>query len=243
VDEKSTERDLKRIYLFDFSRFRSDSTTLNGSAVLTQDLHVFEGRPTFSTRFRFTERRGLTGFGGLPERSYGRERSVRLRFRLVPELSHQVEYVNRSDRLTGGPTPSRNRDVNQHSVTVDFSYRPEQRVELGLTFELANARDRLPSPVLEADLNTQGLRLVQSFERAGQLRLEASREEVALSGQATVLPFELTGGRVPGKTWLWRAAFEYRITDFLQAGANYDGRAEGGSPAVHTARAEVRAFF
>jgi hypothetical protein len=48
---------------------------------------------------------------------------------------------------------------------------------------------------------------------------------------------------VPGKTWLWRAALDYRLTNFVQASLNYDGRSEGGRPPVHTGRAEVRAFF
>jgi len=48
---------------------------------------------------------------------------------------------------------------------------------------------------------------------------------------------------VPGKTWLWRAALEYRLTNFVQASLNYDGRSEGGRSPVHTGRAEVRAFF
>jgi hypothetical protein len=56
-------------------------------------------------------------------------------------------------------------------------------------------------------------------------------------------PYELTGGRVAGKTWVWRSTFEYRVTQFLQASMNYEGRSEGGSAPVHNARAEIRAFF
>jgi hypothetical protein len=36
---------------------------------------------------------------------------------------------------------------------------------------------------------------------------------------------------------------DYRVADFVQATVGYDGRSEGGRPAIHTARAEVRAFF
>jgi hypothetical protein len=42
---------------------------------------------------------------------------------------------------------------------------------------------------------------------------------------------------------LWSVAFDYRVTQFIQATMNYDGRTEGGRSPVHTARAEVRAFF
>jgi hypothetical protein len=58
-----------------------------------------------------------------------------------------------------------------------------------------------------------------------------------------VVPFELTGGRVEGKTWLWHGGFDYRISQFVQASVGYDGRKEGKRSVAHTARAEVRAFF
>jgi len=64
-----------------------------------------------------------------------------------------------------------------------------------------------------------------------------------VSGVSINLPYELTGGRLTGKTWLWRTSAEYRITNFLQATANYEGRSEGLKKPVHTMRAEVRAFF
>jgi hypothetical protein len=96
---------------------------------------------------------------------------------------------------------------------------------------------------LDADLNAQSLRFIYAFQGSGQLRIEASREEILLGRALAVFPFELTGGRVEGKTWLWRAAFDYRVTQFIQATMNYDGRSEGGRSPVHTARAEVRAFF
>jgi hypothetical protein len=94
-----------------------------------------------------------------------------------------------------------------------------------------------------ADINTQGLRLIYSIEDRGMARFEFSREEVLVSGVVINLPYELTGGRLQGKTWLWRTSAEYRITNFLQATLNYEGRSEGLSKPVHTMRAEVRAFF
>jgi hypothetical protein len=73
--------------------------------------------------------------------------------------------------------------------------------------------------------------------------VEFSREETRLSRGAADYSYELTGGRLPGLTWLWRAALDYRFVGFLQAGATYDGRSEGGRPPVHTVSAEIRAYF
>jgi hypothetical protein len=48
---------------------------------------------------------------------------------------------------------------------------------------------------------------------------------------------------VKGTGWLWRFNFEYKVTSFIQATINYEGRREGRSNTIHIGKAEVRAFF
>lgn len=243
VEEKSNEPDLKQIYLLHFSRFQKDSTTIAGSTLFTQDVNVLEGSPVVSLRLRYSQRTGLNQFTSGNERSYTRERSMRLRLQLVKEIANQIDYINSIDRVGSMQSSNRLRDILSNSIAYDMSYRPEQDVEVGFRVELNKSTDRFETPQLGADLNTQSVRFVYAFQGAGQLRVQASREEVILSQAQAVFPFELTGGRVEGKTWLWSVAFDYRVTQFIQATMNYDGRTEGGRPPVHTARAEVRAFF
>jgi hypothetical protein len=243
VEENSTEHDLKQIYLLHLSKFQQDSTTIAGSRFFSQDLNFFENKPEFSTRFRFTERRSMNSYAGGIERGYGRERSVRLRWQLVAEISNQIDYVNKIDRIGTAQITSRLHDVLSNDLAFDLSYRPEQNLQVGFRFDMTQSDDRYPTPEQKADLNTESLRWVYAFLGAGQVRAEFSREEVRFTGPAEVFSYELTGGRVPGKTWLWRAAFDYRVTQFIQATLSYDGRSEGGNAPVHNARAEVRAFF
>ena len=243
IDEKSSEHDLKQIYLLNLKHFLQDSTTLTGTQLLTQDVNLFEGKTLFSTRLRYSQTRGLTNFAGGLEHSYGRERSVRFRWQLVPEITNQLDYVNKIDRVFSDEVSTRIHDILSNDVSLDISYRPETRVEVGMKFDLAKSVDHFQVPALGAALNAQSVRFVYAFQGAGQARAEASREEERLGGTPAAFPYELTGGRVAGKTWTWRFGFDYRVTQFVQASATYDGRTEGGAPPVHTARAEVRAFF
>ena len=243
IDEKSSDHDLKQIYLLNLKHFLQDSTTLAGTQLLTQDVNLFEGKTLFSTRFRFSQTRGLTNFAGGLEHSYGRERSVRFRWQLVPEITNQLDYVNKIDRVFSDEISTRIHDILSNTVSFDVSYRPDTRLELGMKFDLAKSVDSYQVPALGAALNAQTVRLVYAFQGAGQARFQASREEERLDGTPESFPYELTGGRVAGKTWTWTFGFDYRVTQFVQASATYDGRTEGGAPPVHTARAEVRAFF
>jgi hypothetical protein len=243
VEEKSTETDQSKIYLLNLSRFQQEGTTLTGSNLFSQDILILDGNPLFSSRVRFLQRTGLTRFSSGVERSFARERSVRLRWQFVQEVAGQVDLVNRNDRVNAGVGSPRSREVTSDAITLDFAYRPARNVEIGWKLDLAHAVDDALVPVLTSDFNGQTFRLVYEFLGAGQARLEAAREEIILGTAIDVFPFELTGGRVEGKTWLWRAAMEYRMTQFLQGSANYEGRVEGGRSPINTVRAEVRAFF
>jgi len=243
IEEKSSERDLKQIYLLHFSKFQQDLTTIMGSTLFIQDIFLFEGQSAFSTRLRHSQRKGLTNLSGGIERNFVRERSIRLRWQLVAEIANQIDFVNKIDRVSGGQGSNRLRDIHSDALTLDFSYRPEQNIEIGMKFDMTTSSDRFQSPSLDADVNAQGLRIVYALQGAGQVRVEATREEVTLGRTSATIPFELTGGRMAGKTWLWRVSFDYRVTEFVQATVNYDARTEADRPPVHTARAEVRAFF
>ncbi|MBI4546638.1 MAG: hypothetical protein HY707_01555 [Ignavibacteriae bacterium] len=240
VEEKSTESDRKQIYLLHFSKFLNDKTTLSGSNLLFQDVYFLENNQDVSARLRFSQRRGFTKFALVNERTYTRERSIRLRWQLVKEISNQIDFIEKRDRLSSPQPNIRIKEILSNTISTDITYRPRQTVELGIKVGVGRATNFDTTTV---DLNDQSVRIIYSFEGKGQVRGELTREEVRLNKRIAFIPFELTNGRLSGLTWLWRVGVEYRVTKFLQGTFFYDGRREGESKPIHTARAEVRAFF
>jgi hypothetical protein len=240
VEEKSTDPQKSDIYLLRFSHFLSDATTLAGTDIITQDFFLFENDPGLSLRFRFNQASGLTQLDLGGERTYRREQSIRLRWQLIPEVSNQTDVALQRDNLTAAPGNPRLRNVKLVTLSTEWVYRPVQRVELGMIFGTGRGSNY---DSIEATLNNQSIRMVYSFNERGQGKVEFTREEVGLISAFAALPFEMTGGEVVGLSWLWHLGFDYRITQFLQASLTYDGRSEGKAPPVHTAKAEVRAFF
>ncbi|HTK82184.1 MAG TPA: hypothetical protein VL633_07835 [Bacteroidota bacterium] len=240
VDEQSSDPDSRQIYLLHFSRFLNDQTTIAGSNVFTNDLYLLENNSSVSCRLRYAQRNGLTQFALQNERTYSRERSVRLRWQLIREFSNQTDFIERRDNLASTLFSNRVRGVSSTAVSTDWSYRPEQAVEVGFRFGFGNSSN---FDTTQASLNDQSLRLVYAITERGQARIEFSREEVTVSNASTAVPFEFTNGKVFGKSWLWHASTEYRLTKVIQASLMYDGRKEGGHDVVHTVKAEVRAFF
>lgn len=246
VDERSEDPDTKQIYLLNFSHFLNDQTTLAGSQQITQDVYLFENSSDLSFRFRYNERWGLSQFVSAIEKSYQEERSLRIRSQLVQEIGNQTDFVNKKDRLISSSPTSEERDLVSNAVLSDFSYRPSMNWETGFTLGVTEVVNYFGGKNATANINEEGLRIVQSFPGVGQLRAELKREEVALiniADPAVSLPYEFTAGKAVGQSYLWQLTFDYRITANLQLSLNYNGRKEGGGLPIHYARMEARAFF
>ncbi len=243
IEENSREEDYKRIYLLDFSAFQNEKSTINGSNYIQQDVFLFESDPDLSFRFRYAQTKGLNQFSGGTERSYNRERSLRITFRMVKELSNQTDLVNTQDAVFAPLESNRKRNINGNSAASDFSYRPENNIEVGFKLKVGRNEDMYPEIPTIVDLNAQTLRFNLSFAGTGRLRIELERDELTGNTAENFLPFELTEGNQIGKNYFWRLNFDYRINTFLQSTVSYDGRLQGQNKAIHTARAEVRAYF
>jgi hypothetical protein len=246
VDERSEDADTKHIYLLEFSHFLDDQTTLAGSQQITQDVFLFENNSDLSFRFRYNERYGLTQFVTSIERTFQEERSVRVRSQLVQEISNQTDFINKNDRMISSSQSSEERDLVSNELISDFSYRPTMNLETGFNFSVTEVVNHFGGLNATADINEEGIRVVQSFPGVGQLHAELKRKEVVLSNIADptlTLPYEFTAGIAVGQSYLWQLTFDYRITANMQLSLNYNGRKEGGGLPVHLARMEARAFF
>src|SRR5262249_8180524 len=139
VEERSTDPNVRNVYLLHLGSFLDDSTTLLGTNLVTEDLYLFEKSPDFSLRFRYIERKGFTQLATNSERTFGREQSVRLRWQFLAEITNQTDFILKNDNLTSAPDLGRNRGVSSTNVVMDWSYKPDRRVELGFNIAFGQA--------------------------------------------------------------------------------------------------------
>ncbi|MCJ7552498.1 MAG: hypothetical protein MUO34_01325 [Ignavibacteriaceae bacterium] len=243
VEENSRETDYAKIYLLNFNYFLNESTTIRGSNYLQQDFFLFENDQDLSFRFRFAQRNSLNEFYDGYEKGYNRERSLRIKFKLIKEISNQTDIINESDNVSANESSNRRRKVTNNNITSDFSYRPVRSIEVGFRIKVGRSEDTFPISPTVIDLNSQMLRFNLSFLGTGRLRIELERNELIANTTQNLIPFELTGGNQIGKNYYWRVNFDYRLSANLQTTLSYDGRLQGAGRVVHTARAEARAYF
>lgn len=244
VEENSQEEDYKKIYLLHFSDFLNPDKTIRGSNMIQQDLFLLEKNQDLNFRFRYMQRKSLDQFNGGTEKAYSRERSMRINFKMIQEMSNQTDLVSTNDFNIAPITSNRARMITDNNITSDFSYRPERNIEVGFKIKTGRSTDEYPVKPTVMNLNSQLLRFNLSFAGTGRLRIEIERDELNANVDKNVtLPFELLGANQLGKNYFWRFNFDYRMSANLQSTVSYDGRIQSGNKAVHTLRAEVRAYF
>jgi hypothetical protein len=243
VEENTQEQDYKKIYFLHFSDFQNPDKTISGSNYIQHDLFLFENDPEFSARIRYNQTKSLNQYSSELESAYARERSLRINFKMVKEISNQTDIANETDNLGAPSTSTRKRMITGNSITSDFSYRPVKDIEVGFKFNAGKKEDDLPVKPTIIDLNSQTLRFTLSFAGTGRLKIELERDELNLNSNENYIPFEMTESNLIGKNYYWRLNFDYKLSANLKSTVSYDGRLQSSSQAVHTARAEVRAFF
>ena len=163
------------------------------------------------------------------------------------EIGNQTEFTTKTDQLFPSASSPRERDLLSDEFRTEFSYRPYSEWDISFGAALSGVTNRYGGADVSANINEQFVRLTYAILSLGQLRTEIQREEVLISNDKTIgaagYPFEFTSGKAIGKTFQWHVAFDYRLSQSVQLTLNYDGRSEGGGAAVHTARAEARAYF
>jgi hypothetical protein len=243
VEENTREEDYSKIYLLQFSAFQNEVNTISGTNYFLNDLHIWENSQELSFRLRYSQRKSLNQYSGGFERAYARERSLRIKFKLVKEIANETNLVNESDNVGANITSNRRRQIDGNSMSTDFSYRPENYVEVGFKIKVERREDVFPEIPTVIDGNSLMLRLNFSFEGKGRLRVEIERNELTANTTENYIPYELTNGNTIGKNYFWRLNFDYRISSNLQSTLSYDGRLQGGGKAINTLRAEARAYF
>ncbi len=243
VEENSRMLDTKKIYLLNFNYFMNDSTTIRGSNYFQQDLHIFKNQRDLSFRFRFTERNSLNQFSAGLEKSYLKERGLKIKFRMIQEVNNETEYTNLVENVNAPKNTNRSRSTNGNELKTDFSYRPYNNLEFGFLLKVGRIEDHYPATPTIIDENKINLRFTLSLLERGRLRFEIERTELLTNTTQNIIPFEITNGNLIGKNYIWRTNFDYRFSTNLQTNINYSGRIQGKGKVINTLRAEARAYF
>jgi hypothetical protein len=181
-----------------------------------------------------------------------------LRFltRIGPKLGVELRLAstfNRSRALNNGgsvlSSVGREYEITGYNVAPKFSYRPIQDWEIAVLLSYDDRLDRAPlstgqPKATQATISSLTLGSTYSFRGKGRLRGEIERTSTAIENADLVSStYELTRGNSEGDTYMWQLNFDYRLSRFITASLNYEGRSLAEGDVIHTGKAEIRAVF
>lgn len=147
--------------------------------------------------------------------------------------------MNTSENL-----PGRNYNIRDIGVEPEIRYEFSRAWQVGIGSSIIRKTDRFSAD--NATLNTFRLRADtrvfagRGIQGQGMIEYRSNR----LTGITSTLgEFEMTEGAGLGNTLLWSAGFSWRVSEFIRATVNYDGRTIADRAAVQTLRMVFTAVF
>ncbi len=245
IREENRTEQLQDIYLMRLNRFRDDSLTINGRIYTEQDVEFFRNNTRRELRVTADRLRSQQQqASGLEKR-----RTDNLRVRAGGRLSRRYRLIlsssvgrneNRSETFA-----SRNYDIRGGELRPRVDIRWSGSLQSGASLGVIRRTDRHPDNPATVSGLTMQLDARTTFGRRLMSTARLEHRRFALTGgpSSSMGEFELTDGAGMGNTWAWSLQSDYRISDFLRASLQYDGRTVPERPAIQTLRFSVNAVF
>lgn len=244
LEEKTREKDVWSIYRLELSKFQQDDVSILSTKNLRQDVYWNRNRSKYSVRLRLNIRGNLNNQyleGG--QQFNLNERSIRIKGQFTKKISAQIDAQTRHEEKLYKIPGRVNKDIFSNEISVDFSYRPRQKLELAIKSKWTNAENRAAYPI-EVNFLALTPRVNYSFRGKGRLRAELEFNRVEVTPENAIIPYEMVSGNRGGTNLRWLTSFDYNVSRYIRASVSWNGRYEEylGKP-IYTVRAEMRAYF
>ncbi|MDI6400380.1 hypothetical protein QLX67_00070 [Balneolaceae bacterium ANBcel3] len=245
VQEENRTGQMEDIYLLKWNRFQDDSLTVRGRLYVEQDLELFRHHTRRDLRLTTEYLRAQNQQASGLEKQGALIFSLRTGTRLSSRYRMSLEASAGQKKNDSEMFQSRNYDITTYSIRPRFNIRWNHLLQSGMEVGFRYGKDAFPV----SNASVQGYsvmkdaRLNLASRWQSLLRLEWRSYHLSNGPVSSLSEFELTGGAGLGNTWTWSVQSDYRISDFLRANIQYDGRTVTGRPLVQTMRFTVSAVF
>ena len=242
VEERSRDPVRQNLYLLRLHTFRSQKYTLNGRVRVRQEISVFRNHPQLSVDIALQETQSLSELSAGIETLQNQIAQIRGRYRFSNDFTGGISGELTRNNVSSQSFDSRNYDIRMQRIDPFVSWNASPGLVMTVNSTFSFKQDK------QSDLRATMIQIPVQARAQLQQRLDLlARFEVAnieVNGPVSgILAYEMTDGRGPGRSTLWRVTIQSNLTDVLTAIASYDGRNPSNAPTIHTARFQLSARF
>lgn len=241
-EEKSRDPERDNIYLLRFKTFRSAEHSLSGRLRLRQEVAFFRNNPKIDLNFAVQSATSLTELSAGEEERESRFARFDGRYQLSPTFSLRLTAERSTDILQSESFASRNYNILDTHVSPSLSWQVLRELQLILTATTSRKVERNiggTATTIRVPFDVR-YRIERKLDMLARFEVSSVDLTDAFIGRTA---FEMTDGRGPGTSYLWRLTLQSNLSELLTATVSYDGRAPKGRDVIHNARFQLSARF
>ena len=240
-------------FLIDFGDISQDTTLLDASYNLREDLNFFQNNPKGDFRFIFLDnqsRQFLSTGSELRTFTYW---AASQRLNLDKTKSIEAETRIGTKKTEAARFDTRNFDIKFFETRPAFNFQFSRKLRLSFGYEFknkVNEKDSLgvtmQDTVLISRVNLHKIKADAKWNIRDRNNLAARIELINVSQNRSAgfaADYELRDGLQKGVNGIWQVFLTWYLFKNVEFSFTYDGRASQINPVVHSGRVQIRAFF
>jgi hypothetical protein len=220
------------------------------TALVSMNAHirniVFFNRtnPNYDIQWEWSDLRNrfilTTGF----ESKRLRKNILRTRMNYSRMLSGMLHITHEEDIQDSEAFDSKDYNISGWEINPELTWQPSGRFRGSVLYAFAHKENKLEGREEKAIIHDLKLEGTWKQTVNASLRAGISFVEIDFNGiRNSTLEYAMLDGLNDGKNWLWEIHYDRQLVNNIRINISYEGRRTGQAEAVHTARAQISAFF
>ncbi len=222
----------------------ADTSLVSISSQIRNVFYFNRNNPTYDVQYEWNDIRNrfvlTTGF----ERKELQRHTLRSRINLSRVVSGLIAISFEKNEQDSEAFDSKDYQIQSWEWKPELTYQPTGKFRILGNYRFANRQNTLADHDELATIHD--LKVETTFNQLGKssLRSNLSLVLIDFNGQKnSAIEFAMLEGLKTGTNWIWGLTYERRLVNNIRINLSYNGRKSGAAKVVHTARAQVSAFF
>lgn len=169
---------------------------------------------------------------------------VKLRWNLAKSFTLNAQLIQGNRGFSSALNDGRTYQIDYYGAepTLTWIMRSAVRITGGYKYEIRQNRPLYG--IEEATIHTLNLDSRIATKNLGTIQARGAYANIKYNGAAnTSLSFVMLDALQSGANWLWHLNWERRLSRGIELSLEYEGRAPGNNPVIHTGRMSIRAIL
>ncbi|NND33586.1 MAG: hypothetical protein HKN76_13430 [Saprospiraceae bacterium] len=222
----------------------ADSSLVSVSAQIRNVLYFNRSNAKYDIQYEWNDFRNrfvlTTGY----ESKILRRHILRSRINFSRTISALLSIGNEQNNQDSETFDTKDYQINSWDARPEINWQPSPKFRLSAKYRWAEKENLLSDNGDRALIHD--FKLENTFSKVSTSSFRGNLSLVLIDFQGPkngALEFAMLEGLKDGENWIWGLAYDRRLANNIRINVSYDGRKSGSARIVHTARAQVSAFF